>query len=195
MKGFIKDKKFHPIRKKHSASKTRKAVGIKFEDDNRGRFFVVKSKNIVGLSRKDVTKDAISVQNLGEAIRVLDEKRGNLIIDVESGNVISKSLKKRQPFRVTKTTPSISQSQLIQMQRAIRKKGELTDEDFKRRQEIVRKLNDAKFNVDKVAKRKIDATDERQFKKKSLALFKANRTLNTFKRKFKKEFGVDPIGF
>jgi len=116
--------------------------------------------------------------------------------------------KKREPFPVGERRPSklgdqdvieavsgkkLTQTDLIAMQRATRKKGEISEEDFKRRQEIVRKLNDAKFERDKVAKRKIDATNEQQFKKKSLALGRANDKLEIQKRKFKKEFGVEVV--
>jgi len=116
--------------------------------------------------------------------------------------------KKREPFPVGERRPSklgdqdiieaisekkLTQADLIAMQRQPRKKGDLSEEDFKRRQEIVRKLNDAKFERDKVAKRKIDATNEQQFKKKSLALGRANDKLAVQKQKFKKEFGVEVV--
>jgi len=106
--------------------------------------------------------------------------------------------KKREPFAVGERRPSklgdqdvieaisekkLTQADLIAMQRQPRKKGEISEEDFKRRQEIVRKLNDAKFERDKVAKRKIDATNEQQFKKKSLALGRANDKLAVQKTK------------
>jgi hypothetical protein len=115
---------------------------------------------------------------------------------------------KREPFPVGERRPTglgdqdvieaisgkkLTQTDLIAMQRATRKKGDLSDEDFQRRQEIVRKLNDAKFNVDKVAKRKIDPTNEQQFNKKSRALGRANDKLAIQKQKFKKEFGVEVV--
>jgi len=121
---------------------------------------------------------------------------------------IGKFREKSEPFQVGERRPTkladqdvieaisgkkLTQADLIAMQRAPRKKGDLSDEDFKRRQEIVRKLNDAKFERDKVAKRKIDATNEQQFNKKSRALGRANDKLETQKQKFKKEFGVEVV--
>jgi hypothetical protein len=115
---------------------------------------------------------------------------------------------KREPFPVGERRPTglgdqdvieavsgkkLTQTDLIAMQRATRKKGDLSDEDFQRRQEIVRKLNDAKHNVDKVAKRKIDPSNEQQFNKKSRALGRANDKLAIQKQKFKKEFGVEVV--
>ncbi len=116
--------------------------------------------------------------------------------------------KKREPFPVGERRPTglgdqdvieavsgkkLTQTDLIAMQRATRKKGEISEEDFKRRQEIVRKLNDAKFERDKVAKRKIDPSNEQQFNKKSRALGRANDKLAIQKQKFKKEFGVEVV--
>ncbi len=116
--------------------------------------------------------------------------------------------KKREPFPVGERRPSelgdqdvieaisgkkLTQTDLIAMQRATRKKGELSEEDFQRRQEIVRKLNDLKHKRDKIAVRKIDPSNSSQFNKKSRALGKANDKLNRQKEKFKKEFGVEVV--
>ncbi len=236
MKGFMKDKKFHPIKSYQKVRKSKdqkaKSIGVRLQ-----RNFVpappstlvefaplktlpketqnsLQTKNALDELQKRFEADDLFfvTTRKGNRLRVLGDRdmikqKSRNLKNSDNIGVQTIPRKKREPFPVGKKKGELgdadviealggkatTQADLIAMQRAPRKKGDLTEEDFKRRQEIVRKLNDAKFQRDKVAKRKIDATDERQFKKKSLALGRANDKLAVQKKKFKKEFGVDVI--
>ena len=113
MKGHTENGKFHPHKPYKGVRKSRdqkvKTKGVKirkgrWDDSN---FIVMKVKN-ERIGSKEFTDEAkqnlsereyFETKNLGEAIRAVDEGRGNIIMDKNTENIMSSSLKKRDAFR------------------------------------------------------------------------------------------------
>ena len=107
MKGFKDPQgKFRPTENKSGLRKSRdqklKEQGIKIksgmrkgrwdnEDKRQDKRYMV-SMSGVWIKEKDL-RPPIETNSLGEAIRAVDEGRGNTILDLETGNIIKSELK------------------------------------------------------------------------------------------------------